>query len=1056
MSCANSFTTDSSSQLTCTLWRAALFLSLLIGCGPLWGQHDERSVVHWSDGMSRPDVSLQESQRQFNAYFESNEKGRSRGIKPFERWSHWQTHQGALQQSAPLGGWWKASEVMRSQWQPAVDGGEGWTYLGPVNVPIHGGAGRINRIKLSPNDPSVWFACAPSGGLWRTHDAGTTWQVFGADVVAPLGATDVWVDPDNEAHIWLCTGDGNGGDTYSIGVLESWDGGLSWDPLPVQFEPNQGRRIHAIQTHPENQDIRWVCTDIGILGTQDGGTEFEVVLPGAVRDVVWVGESEAVAAIENVGLTRTSDGGLTWVNIPLPSTDNSVGRIQVAGQTWSTGTDSSAGRDTLYAVAGHYFQQNFLAFWRSTDRGLTWEAMATKLSGPNLLGYAINGADNGGQAFWDLCIAVDPQNAKRVLVGGVNVWETMDGGMTWNCPLHWQGAYEAKYTHADQHDLRFHPDGSVLLANDGGVFRWYGDHVEDLSDGLNIAQGYHVATHPTEPLSWLLGTQDNGTMLSSAAYDARILDGDGMQCFFDPNVPNRLYASAYYGMLYRSDDGGRTMNNIATYFFSGGPNEIGAWETPFMAHPAVPGRIVAAKKSIHMSDDGGLTWSSLGGLGSVRSTVLTLSQTNPDFYLVAKNHVLYLKSNVQDDFQQVDGMPGAQIGDVILGDSDSQWWVAFETYNAGEQVWFTPDGGSTWQNRSAGLPALPIHDLAFLSTGMLVCGSDVGVHAWSEEQQSWDVLGDGLPLVPVVEMDEQEGAHRLVVSTYGRGIWSMLLPDRPELDVAMATIDAPQTQCMFSLEGTPVALNVGQTTLTELSWHLSVVGEDWSHEEEYVTTFADPWMPGELRSLSTFQLEVPHAGEYQIVVHAQGLSDNATAFSASRSMLASGLGHVTTLTWWGDCENADMRWELVREDGQDIVTLGAPLSPGDTVSTSWCLTEGCHSLVWNDLGGDGFSGSYCGETGGYTLQGPFGEVIDQAYGLDFGSQLEVSFCVEVPWCFADYNGDGHRGVDDLLMLLSEFGCLQNCPADNDLDDLVGVGDLMNMLSVFSLGCLEGD
>ncbi len=1033
---------------------ASWFLAFLVGSGPLWGQEGERSEKHWSEGMSRPDVSLQESQGQFNAYFETHERGRSRGIKPFERWSHWQTHQGALQQPVPAGGWWEATAVIRSQWQPSVNGEESWTYLGPEDVPIHGGAGRINRIKISPNNPSVWYACAPSGGLWRSNDAGVSWHVFGADVVAPLGATDVWVDPDNEAHIWLCTGDGNGGDTYSIGVLESWDGGMSWNALPVQFEPSQGRRIHAIQTHPQHDNIRWICTDIGILGTQDGGNEFDVVLPGAVRDVIWVGENEAVAAVENVGLSHTSDGGLTWTSIPLPSSDNSIGRIQIAGQSWVPGPSGTAGRDTLYAVAGHYFQQNFLAFWRSTDRGVTWEAMATKLSGPNLLGYAINGADNGGQAFWDLCIAVDPHNAERVLVGGINVWETMDGGETWSCPLHWQGAYEAAYTHADQHDLRFHPDGSVLVANDGGIFRWHGDHVDDLSDGLHIAQGYHVATHPNEPLQWLLGTQDNGTMLSTETYDARILDGDGMQCFFDPNTSGRLYASAYYGMLYRSDDGGRTMNNIATYFFSGGPNEIGAWETPFMPHPAVPGRIVAAKKSIHTSDDGGLTWSSLGGLGNVRSTVLTLSNTNPDFYLVAKNHVLYHKASVEDDFLVVDGLPGSQIGDVVLGDSDSQWWVACETYNPGQQMWFTPDEGATWQNRSAGLPALPVHDLVLLSNGMMVCGSDLGVHLWSEEQQSWSLLGDGLPLVPVVEVAEQQGTHRLVASTYGRGTWSMLLPERPNMDVAIAAIDAPQTQCMLAVEGTPVALNVGQSTLTDLSWQLSIQGENWSHEEVFTTTFEEPWLPGEQRGLSSFHVEVPHAGQYHVVVQAMDMSEEASTLSASKTLLASGLGHVTTLTWWGDCENVDMRWDLIREDGQDVVALGTPLPAGDTISTSWCLTEGCHALVWSDLGGDGFSGSYCGQSGGYTLSGPFGEVIDQADGLDFGSHLEVAFCVEVPWCFADYNGDGHRGVDDLLMLLSEFGCLEGCPYDNDLDDLVGVGDLMNMLSVFSVGCLD--
>ena len=169
----------------------------------------------------------------------------------------------------------------------------------------------------------------------------------------------------------------------------------------------------------------------------------------------------------------------------------------------------------------------------------------------------MNGADNGGQAFWDLCIEVDPADASRVLVGGINVWETLDGGATWNCPIHWQGALEAKYAHADQHDIVFGASGGVILANDGGVFVWDGAEVEDRSRGLDITQGYALALNPLVQGQMIVGTQDNGTNLLKPDVEARILDGDGFEGFFDVDVEGRLYASAYYGLLYRSDDGGQ-------------------------------------------------------------------------------------------------------------------------------------------------------------------------------------------------------------------------------------------------------------------------------------------------------------------------------------------------------------------------------------------------------------------------------------------------------------------------------------------------------------------
>ena len=50
------------------------------------------------------------------------------------------------------------------------------------------------------------------------------------------------------------------------------------------------------------------------------------------------------------------------------------------------------------------------------------------------------------------------------------------------------------------------------------------------------------------------------------------------------------------------------------------------------------------------------------------------------------------------------------------------------------------------------------------------------------------------------------------------------------------------------------------------------------------------------------------------------------------------------------------------------------------------------------------------------------------------------------------DGDGTRAVNDLLTLLSSFGCVSNCAGDNDGDGSVAVGDLMNMLSVYGTDC----
>ncbi len=1031
----------------------ALMWSTIAALGQSETQHvTDATVKSWSHWMVGQNANLSQSQVAFQEQSASRMESRSCGEKAFGRWSWWAQERSGLAVLPKPEAWWEASEAWRqaiaTSTMPATETLE-WTYVAPQSVPTHGGAGRINKIQIDPHDSLHWYACAPAGGLWHSFDEGLSWQIYGVDVLAPLGVTDVWIDPEDANHLWLATGDGNGGDTYSIGILETTDGGSSWEPLELSFEISQGRKIYAMRHHPVAQETAFVGTDLGLFKTTNGGQTFDLVLPGRARDAIWVNDSTAIAGIENQGIFRTENSGATWEPCNLPESNNSVGRIQLASQAINSGTQC----DTLYAVAGHYFQQNLLAFWRSTDAGLTWTAQLTPGNGPNILGYTINGEDAAGQAFWDLCIAVDPDNAERVLVGGVNVWETLNGGTTWNCPAHWQGASESKYTHADQHSITIFQDNRVVLGNDGGVFLWDGDQVMDLSHGLRVAQGYALGVHPQKAGALLIGTQDNGTTLVQPDNEARILDGDGFHAFFDPGQEGRLYASAYYGLLYRSDDGGRTMTNIANYLQTSGPNEVGAWQTPFQLHPAVPGRIVAAKKSVHFSDDGGDHWTSWGGIGNTRATAMALSNQDAQAALIAKNSELFWRDSSTMNFHDVPGMPGSYIGDVALDAEDSgTWWMAFGDYVEGRQVWRTNDYGSTWQNVSSGLPTLPIHVLKQLADGNWVCGSDLGVHIWDEENMSWSNYGQGLPLTPAVDLTEDLMLNRLLVSTYGRGLWSCPLPTTPSMAGAMTNVIAPKTQCMGVLTGQPHFQFSGSESLEEVHCIIEAHQEDLLVQDTVWTSFETPLTHGDVAVLNAFHLDVPNPGGWDVTLKAWNPNDGELGPLFSTTLFASGLGHTSTLTWWGDCENVDMRWELRASNNQDVLLQSLPLAPSDTISQTWCLSEGCYELVWNDEGGDGFSGSFCGESGGYSLSGPFQETLFYESGLDFGEELVVPFCVSVPWCFADFNGDGIRSVDDLLTMLSEFGCSIDCATDTDFDESVGVGDLMNILSVFGQGC----
>lgn len=268
----------------------------------------------------------------------------------------------------------------------------------------------------------------------------------------------------------------------------------------------------------------------------------------------------------------------------------------------------------------------------------------------------------------------------------------------------------------------------------------------------------------------------------------------------------------------------------------------------------------------------------------------------------------------------------------------------------------------------------------------------------------------------------------------------------------MVQVIAPKTQCLGTLTGAVQVQGTGITGLSEFACLLTASNGTDVIEDTLWVSMDEPLMAGELVVLDAFQLDVPEPGSWELTLVLWSPEQGALGPDFRTQLWSSGLGHEMTLSWWGDCENVDMRWALSEAESNDLILLSVPLAASDTVQQAWCLTEGCYEILWSDGGGDGFSGSDCGESGGFELAGPFGDLLASEEGTDFGDSLITSICVEVPWCFADYNGDGMRSVEDLLVLLSDFGCVGSCDADNNQDASVGVADLMGMLSVYGASC----
>ncbi len=670
-----------------------------------------------------------------------------------------------------------------------------WSYIGADDVPSSGGgAGRINTIAFDPSDHSIIYAGAPAGGLWKSTDGGTTWS-SNTDDLPVLGVSDIIVDPVNTDVVYIGTGDGNGMDTYSIGVMKSTDGGQTWNVTGLDFNVQDGTVINSLVMHPNDNSILIAATDAGIYKTTDSGSNWTITSSGNFNDLEFKpGDPSIMYATNNGSFMRSTDTGenFTTISNGTPSSSNVI-RMEIAV--------TPADKSYVYLIAGKSSDYGFEGFYRSTDSGLSFDLRA---SSPNLLGWADDGSDSGGQAWYDLSIAASPTDKDVVFTGGVNIWKTTDGGSNWDCNAHWYGGGGNPYVHADIHWLTFEPgSGSNLYSGtDGGVFHTAdeGSSWSDLSDGLRIAQIYRLGQSANNGDLVMTGWQDNGSNLRTGPGGSnwtQVLGGDGMEALISHANDDVMYGEYYYGRIHKSTDGGASFSQIVGSNGSG-VDERGAWVTPYIQNPKTANNLLVGKNQVYRSTDGGNSFSQVGNIsgGSGKIKALAMGTSNTDYIYAAKQDRLWVSTDGSSFDDRSSGLPVSQAAITYIAvdpANPDRAWVTFSGYASGEKVYFTNDAGNSWSNYSSGLPNLPANTIVYEkdSDDGLYLGSDVGVYYRDSSMNEWKTFMDGMPNVIANELEINYAVDKIRAATYGRGLWESDLYTGSSLS---ADLDASSTQ----------------------------------------------------------------------------------------------------------------------------------------------------------------------------------------------------------------------------------------------------------------------
>lgn len=563
-------------------------------------------------------------------------------------------------------------------------------------------SGRIADIAIHPQHYSTIYVAVGSGGVWKTTNAGTTWDpIFDKQASYSIGC--VTIDPGNPDIIWVGTGENVGGRHvgYGDGIYRSRDGGASWKNLGLK----DSHHLSKIVVHPENSNIVWVAAqgplwssggDRGLYKSKDGGKTWKKTLgddewTGVTDIVIDPGNADRLYAAtwqrhRNVaaymgggpgsGIYRSEDGGETWEKLKNGLPGGNMGKIGLA--------ISCQKPEIVYAVIELNLRKG--GVWKSTNRGASWKKQSDTVSG-----------GTGPHYYQELYAS--PHHFDRLYVVSASTMVSADGGKTFK-------NMNMQYKHSDDHAIAFRPDDPdyLIVGSDGGLYESF-----DLEKNwrfipnLPVTQFYKVAVDDAEPFYTVYGgTQDNNTQGGPSRTDNVqgirnsdwfiTLFADGHQPATEPGNPDIMYSEWQQGNLVRVDRTTGEIVYIQPQPEAGESFERFNWDAPILVSPHSPTRLYFASQRVWRSENRGDSWTAISG-------DLTRNQERLTLPIMGKNWSWDSPWDVvaMSNYNTITSLAESplQSGLIYAGTDDGL-------------IQITEDGGESWRKVEAGsLPDVP-------------------------------------------------------------------------------------------------------------------------------------------------------------------------------------------------------------------------------------------------------------------------------------------------------------------------------------------------------------
>jgi photosystem II stability/assembly factor-like uncharacterized protein len=716
-----------------------------------------------------------------------------------------------------------------------------WISIGPQPIGVPNGltyAGRITAIATHPTNANIIYAGSNNGGIWKSADLGTSWSPLNETLAFPAIAS-IAIDPVDPNLMYAVTA----ARTYPSRVLRSTDAGVTWTESAITVSGRTLIYAGKIVVDPSragsaNTSTVYVIGFSNVLRSDDSGRTFRSMLQlDNDQDFTTLTAARAPDAptIRDIALDP-SQGSKVYVAVAEPvcvtsacanaTATMALYRSTNSGTNWTRGVIATAGQYIVpnrrhTEIFGPYTPRARVAVAKSNASVVAFAFLDDGLVRPRVF-RSTDGGDSFGEGaapqavaefVWPLALAISPTNANEMYVANNAVARTTDGGATWT---------RLGAPHGDQTSLVFNATGTLLVGNDGGMYRFNSANstFTAINNTLSITELYMVASHPTNPLMLTAGAQDNGGIHFRGALGWSIYHGgDGGDTVFDPS-PNSNTVYSEIEWFFQPTDGSQVFlffrctiaGTCATKNAGFNLNDAGPFIPKLAIDKTRPDSLWLTVERLYRTDNRAESWAAAspsvkdtqrcwsgtpGASGSACATggyftTVALAPSNTDVvYAGALNGDIWVSTNRGGSWRSTAGttvapLPVRPVTHIQVDPSNPL--VAYATYSgfnsAGQgngHVFRTADGGQTWTDISGALPDIPANTVLIdpdSATGsaprIIYVGTDIGIYRLTDvSPAAWQTFGNGMPFVPVTHIIYNATTRQLVAATYGRGIWTI-------------------------------------------------------------------------------------------------------------------------------------------------------------------------------------------------------------------------------------------------------------------------------------------